>query len=61
MTLSRKIFINISFFYTLLVFAMAYSISSPIFIEISKHIGVSIVSIGYVFSFYFVGFILGSY
>lgn len=61
MRLSRKIFINISFFYTLLVFAMAYSISSPIFIEISKHIGVSIVSIGYVFSFYFVGFILGSY
>lgn len=61
MRLSRKIFVNISFFYTLLVLAIAYSMSSPILIEISKKTGSSIGSMGYIFSFYFAGFILGSY
>ena len=61
MKITRKIFINISFFYTLLVSAICFTISSPLLIEISTRINVDIRHLGSIFSFYFGGFIFGSY
>ena len=57
---SRRIFINASFYFTLAVFAISYTISSPIFIEISQRIGLDINNMGSIFSFYFAGFMCGA-
>ena len=61
MKTSNKILINISFFYTLFIFAICYTISSPILIELSSHVGKSVEIMGTIFSFYFGGFMLGSF
>jgi fucose permease len=53
--------LNISFFYTMFVLGVSYTITSPALIELSKTTNTSIETAGYVFSFYFVGFILGCY
>jgi fucose permease len=59
--LSRRFLLNISFFYTMFVLGVSYTITSPVLIELSKTTNTSIETAGYVFSFYFVGFILGCY
>lgn len=53
-----KIYINISLFYTLFVFAICYTITSPVLIELAKDINCSVKNIGLIFSFYFCGFVL---
>ncbi len=58
---SRRILINTSFFFTFAVFAISYTISAPIFIEISQRIGMDINNMGSVFSYYFAGFMLGGF
>ena len=61
MKTSNKILVNISFFYTLFIFAICYTVASPILIELSEHIGRRTEVMGLIFSFYFGGFMLGSF
>jgi MFS transporter, FHS family, glucose/mannose:H+ symporter len=60
MKLSNKIFVNISLFFSMTAFAIAYTVASPMLIEISQRLRVGIGEMGYSFSSYFVGFIAGS-
>jgi MFS family permease len=58
---SNRIFLNFSFFYTMFVFAVSYTATSPVLIELSESTGVTIEFAGSVFSFYFAGFVMGCY
>ncbi len=59
--LSRKIYINLNFFYALFVGGLIYTVSSPIIIEIGQKLGSNIGQTSLIFSFYFGGFISGSF
>lgn len=59
--ISKKIFINISCFYGVMVFGMALVMTSPILIEISQRIDRSIENMGSIFSLFYGGFIIGSF
>jgi fucose permease len=58
---SSRIIINISFSLSLFVIAVCYTIASPILIELSQQVGRDIEMMGSIFSFYFIGFILGNF
>ncbi len=58
---ASKVLINISFFYSLFIFAICYTITSPILIELADHVGRNIEIMGSIFSFYFGGFMLGNF
>ena len=59
--ISKKIFINISCFYGVMVFGMALVMTSPILIEISQRIDHNIENMGSIFSLFYGGFIIGSF
>lgn len=59
--ISKKIFINISCFYGVMVFGMALVMTSPILIEISQRIDRNIENMGSIFSLFYGGFIIGSF
>jgi fucose permease len=61
MKISNKIFVNISLFFSMTAFAIAYTVASPMLIEISKRLGIGVGEMGYSFSSYFIGFIAGSF
>ncbi len=58
---SKKIFINISCFYAMMVFAISLTMASPILIEISNCLGRNIEYMGIIFSSQFAGFIVGAF
>jgi len=60
MKISNKILVNISLFFSMAAFAIAYTVASPMLIEISQRLGIGVGKMGYSFSSYFVGFIAGS-
>ena len=60
MKISNKLLVNISLFFTMTTFAIAYTVASPMLIEISQRLGIGVGEMGYSFSSYFVGFIAGS-
>lgn len=61
MKISNRMLINTSLFLSMMVFAIAYTVASPMLIEISKKLGISVGAMGYSFSAYFAGFIAGSF
>jgi fucose permease len=58
---SKRFFLNLSFFYNMFVIAFCYTVTSPVLIELSKSTHTTIEIAGYVFSFYYIGFITGCY
>ena len=58
---SKRFFLNLSFSYTMFVIGFCYTVTSPVLIELSKSTHTTIEIAGYVFSFYFIGFIAGCY
>ena len=60
MKITNKILVNISLFFTMTTFAIAYTVASPMLIEISQRLGIGVGEMSYSFSSYFVGFIAGS-
>jgi len=61
MKISNRMLINTSLFLSMMVFAIAYTVASPMLIEISKKLGISVGAMGYSFSAYFTGSIAGSF
>ena len=56
----NKAMLNISCFYSMIIYAIATSVTSPILLEISDHIGEDIQNMGTIFSISFLGFIIGA-
>ncbi|MES0341341.1 MAG: MFS transporter, partial [Candidatus Humimicrobiaceae bacterium] len=59
--ISKRLYINISCFYGVMIFGIALVMASPILIEISLSIGRNIETMGSIFPFFYTGFILGSF
>lgn len=60
-TISKRLYLNISCFFGVMIFGISLLIASPILIEISQTIGRSINTMGSIFPFFYTGFMLGSF